>query len=421
MSPNVTCGRVGDVSCGTTTTLDLASYGDGDYTLSVVATDQAGNSSVAGSADYSLDATAPLAPVVSLTSPGSSPGNSSLPQFSVSNPGDASPGALTYSCVVTETSVSPNVTVAGSDVTCGSTTTVDLGATGDGDYLLSVTATDAAGNVSMLAGTASYSLDTAAPGTPTVTLSSPASSPASDASPQFTVTNTGDTSPGGLTYSCVVTETSVTPTVTLPGSAVTCGPTTTLHLGSIGDGDYTLAVTATDQAGNSSLVAGTAAYTLDTAAPAIPVVTLSSPAASPGTSTSPQFSVTDPDSSPGGPLTYACSVTGPSVVPTSAISCGPTTTVDLSAAADGDYTLSVTATDAVGNTSPTAGTAGYTLDSTVPGVPVVTLSSPASSPGNSASPQFSVTDPDSSPGGLTYSCTVTETSVTPAVTLPAAT
>ena len=71
------------------------------------------NTSAAGTADYTFDATAPVARVTRahLARVLAGLGNDS-PTFSVSNPGDVSPGGLTYDCTVTETSVTPNVTVA---------------------------------------------------------------------------------------------------------------------------------------------------------------------------------------------------------------------------------------------------------------------------------------------------------------------
>jgi hypothetical protein len=424
VTPNVTVPGSA-VTCGPATTVDLGATGDGDYTLTVSATDAAGNSSLtSGSASYTLDTSAPAAPTVVLATPAGSPGHDTDPTFTVTNPGDASPGGLTYSCTVTETSVIPNRTLAAGRVGCGPTTTVNLSGPGrDGDYTLAVTATDAAGNVSP-AGSASYTLDATVPAAPSVALTNPAGSPGNLSDPTFSVSNPGDVSPGGLTYSCTVTETSVSPNVTVPVSDVTCGTTTTVDLAPSGDGDYTLAVVATDAAGNSSLTSGSATYTLDTTGPAAPSVVLATPAGTPGHDANPTFTVTDPgDASPGG-LTYSCTVTETSVtpnltLPAGRVTCGPTTTVHLGATGDGDYTLAVTATDAAGNVSTSAGTASYTLDTTVPNRPTVVLATPAGSPGNDTSPTFTVTNPgDASPGGLTYSCTVTETSAFPNLTLP---
>ncbi len=158
-------------------------------------------------------------------------------------------------------------------------------------------------------------------------------------------------------------------------------------------------MTATDAAGNTS-AAGTATYKLDTTPPPVPLVDLSVPASSPGNLTSPQFTVSDTEAG----VSYACTVTGPTTVPSAAVTCGQTTTVDLGGAGrDGSYTLSVTATDAAGNTSQ-AGTATYVLDTIAPPAPTVVLSVPASSPGNVTVPQFTVSDAEA---GDTYSCSAT--------------
>jgi len=165
---------------------------------------------------------------------------------------------------VTETSVTPNITVPPSDATCGPFTTLNLAPTGDGTFTLSLTATTPAGNTGP-AGRASYSLAPTKPAAPPVLLATPAISPAQPMVPTFTVTNPGDVSPGGLTYTCTVTETSVTPNVTLPASDVTCGPTTTVDLSATGDGDYSVSVTATDADNNATTITQTA--TKDTVVP----------------------------------------------------------------------------------------------------------------------------------------------------------
>jgi hypothetical protein len=378
------------ISCGATTTLDLSGAGrDGKYTLSVTATDSAGNTSAAGMASYRLDTTPPPVPVVTLSVPATSPGNVTAPQFAVT---DANLGPVTYSCSVLGATPVPNAAI-----TCGATTTVDLSGPGrDGSYTLSVTATDVAGNTSAPS-TATYVLDTTPPPVPVVSLAVPASSPGNVTSPQFTVTDTE----AGDTYSCAVTG----PT-TVPGSAITCGATTTVDLSGAGrDGTYTLSVVAIDAAGNTS-AAGTALYTLDTTPPPRPIIMLSSPASSPSNDAEPSWTVSDTNASP---VTFSCTVTGPTVVPGSAITCGTTTTVDLSGAGrDGTYILSIKATDSAGNLS-SARTATYILDTTPPPVPGVLLSVPPSSPGNVTSPQFAVTDTDPGPGGpaVTYACSVT--------------
>jgi hypothetical protein len=473
------------IGCGSTTTVDLSGAGrDGSYTLAVVAADAAGNLSAAGSATYTLDTAPPPTPVVTLTSPTSSPSNVAGPVFSVTD---------TEAGVILSCSVSGPTPVPATAVSCGSTTAVDLSGPGrDGSYRLSVTATDAAGNVSV-AGKATYLLDTTPPPAPTSILSVPASSPGNVTAPQFAVSDTE----AGVSYTC-----SVSGATTVPTGAITCGATTTVDLSGTGrDGSYTLSVTATDVAGNTS-AAGSATYVLDTTAPpapvvvspgastkvpsfgitdgdpsavltclltspkgktvfptsppatcptsgtfdtttfadgtytlvvtatdpagnttsttvtwlrdtippAVPTVTLSTPPSSPGKVTAPQFAVSDTEAG----VSYACSVSGATTVPSGAITCGATTTVDLSGAGrDGVYTLSVTATDAAGNTS-AAGSANYTLDTMAPPTPSVSLTVPSSSPGNATGPHFSVSDAET---GVTYSCAVAGPTTVPSTAI----
>jgi predicted phage tail protein len=342
-------------ACPSDGTFPTAGFADGVYTLVVTATDAAGNAA-STTVHWTRDRVAPPAPLVVAPA---SPGQSQAPSFTVS---DTEPG-VSYTC-----STSPTVPVTA----CGPTTTLDLSATANGPYSVTVSAVDAAGNTS--AGTtASYTLDTAAPPVPVVT--APAS-PRNGRSPSFTVTD----SETAVTFSCTVS-----PLVPIAG----CGPTAALDLSGAADGAYTLSVTATDAAGNTS-AAGSATYTLDTATPPTPVVT----GPTIGNTRSPSFTVTD--SQPG--LSYTCTVTplAPAVpVPT----CGPTTVLDLSGAADRAYTLSVVGTNTAGNSS-LAGTATYTLDSVVPPRPTVAVSP---STGSSPFPAFAMSDTEA---GVTLTCTV---------------
>jgi large repetitive protein len=377
-------------TCGTGTTLNLVGAdGDGLYTVSVTATDVAGNTSPAGSATYTLDTTAPPAPVV-IPPAGAS---TKMPTFGIS---DGDPTAV-LTCVLT----SPKGKTVFALATCPASGTFDTTGFIDGTYTLVVTATDPAGNATST--TVTWLRDTTPPPNPTVTLTVPASSPSNVTTPQFSVPDTDGTPPTPVTYSCSVTFGATA----VPGVVTACGTTTTLNLSSAnGDGLYTLSVTETDAAGNTS-AAGTATYTLDTTPPPMPTATLTVPASSPGNVTAPQFTVTGVESG----ATLTCSVTGPTTVPASAVGCGATTTVDLSGAGrDGTYQLAVTATDVAGNTS-AAGTATYLLDTTAPVAPVVTLTTPASSPGNVTTPQFSVTDTEP---GVTFSCTMTGQTTVPA-------
>src|SRR4051812_49708074 len=78
--------------------------------------------------------------------------------------------------------------------------------------------------------------------------------------------------------------------------------------------------------------------------------------------------------------------------------------LSLTGESDGSYTLTVTATDTAGNTSP-AGTAAYLLDTTTPTRPLVRA--PAS-PTQGRSPSFGIT----AESGAALPCTLTRGSAT---------
>ncbi|HTW19170.1 MAG TPA: Ig-like domain-containing protein, partial [Mycobacteriales bacterium] len=373
------------ITCGATTTVVLSGPGrDGVYTLSVTATDAAGNVSQAGTATYTLDTTPPPAPTVTLSNPASSPGNVTSPQFSVSD----SESGVSFTCSVTGAT-----TVPSSAISCGATTTVNLSGSGrDGTYILSVTATDVAGNTSVAAGTATYILDTTPPPVPVVLLATPTSSPGNVVTPQFLVT---DTEPG-VKLSC-----SMTGATTVPQSAIACGATTAVDLSGTGrDGTYTLSVTATDEAGNTSQ-AGTATYVLDTTPPEPPMVGLAS--ATRSSSKTPlwtwQFGFNDLATNLD---TATCTVTGPRLWSSTTTDCGHHFSTLLDGG-DGPYVLTVTLTDEAGN-SASAVSPTYTLDSTAPAGPTVFLLHPSSGAGLSRHPVWSV----SGPSGVTFMCTLRE-------------
>jgi hypothetical protein len=348
--------------CGPTTTLDLTGALDGTYTVTVIAIDPAGNPSAPTQASYVLDTTAPPAPSVS------APPALTKSRTVTLTITDGQPSAV-LTCVLTSPA---GLTVASG--LCPADGVFDTTGFTDGVYTLVVTATDSAGNASTT--TVSWTRDTKAPVAPVVKAPK---SPAQGRLPVFTVTD----AESPVTWTCSVTGPSVV-TVTV------CGPSATLDLSGALDGVYTLTVTATDPAGNTSL-GGSATYTLDTTAPPAPTVTAPG---SPASNRGPSFTVTDTEAG----VKWACSVTGPSAV--TILVCGPTTTVDLSSALDGVYTLSVVAIDAAGNTSP-AGTATYTLDTTAPPAPVIGM---PPSPNNDLVPVFAITDTEN---GVRLTCLVT--------------
>ena len=352
-------------TCGPTTTLNLTGVADGTYTVSVIAIDAAGNSSLAGTATYELDTTPPPAPSVSAP-----PALTKSRSVTVTI-NDAETG-VTLTCEVTD----PLGHVVSSTTCPANGTFATPAGHPDGTYTLVVTAADAAGNTSST--TVTWVLDTTPPPAPTV--STPAGLTKSTS-----VTLTISDSESGVTFTCSFTG---------PGGAVlssgACPAGGVFDTGSGADGVYTVTVTATDPAGNTSST--TVSWTQDTTPPAQPNVRAP---VSPSNDRSPSFAVTDADTV----TSWQCDVTGPSTVTVS--SCGPTTTVNLTGAADGTYTVSVIAIDAAGNPS-SAGTATYELDTTPP--PAPTVSAP---PALTNSPSVTITSSDAE-SGVTLTCRLTD-------------
>lgn len=301
-----------------TTTFDSGS--DGVHVLTVRAFDAAGNRGPEATASYTLDTTAPDAPVIT-TAP-ADPSDSPTPTWTFTiESGSAA------SCSVDGGTWNP----------CASPLVVDLVGATDGQHTLGVRATDAQDNTGPVT-TSAFTLDRAGPGAPTITdaPSSPGSAP--------TVTWTF-TAPADTTTTCRIDA----------GIAQPCdGSITTTFLT---DGSHGLAIVARDPAGNRS-AAATATYILDRLAPQIPTI-IDAPA-TPARLTTPRWSFTLESHSMG-----ECSLDRMPWV-----TCTTSFSADLSTADDGPHSFAVRSTDAAGNVGDPA-TGEFVLDRTPPGLPTI--------------------------------------------------
>jgi large repetitive protein len=361
-------GSTATVSCLTgTVTLSLGGSPEGLYTISVLAVDSLGNSSDPTKPltfTYLLDTTAPVAPSVAVTP---SPAQGVKVTYTI---GDVEPGG-TVTCSLSAPSGS-TVTIASA---CGTTVLLDLTGQPNGNYVLTVTVTDAAGNTSA-ATAATYVFDTTPPAAPSVTLPAATSN---DVTPTLTIT----TEPGA-TITCTASRN------LLPIPGLGCAPDGTIDLTGLADGEFEITVFATDQAGNVG-PATTVTYVLDTVAPDAPVVTAP---ASPSPVVSPAWLWTGEDGS-----VATCTLTGPrGVVVYGPAVCTSPFTFNFTGLPDGTYTLTVVLTDAAGNVSKAVLTT-FTLDRTAPVPPTVI---PPASPSNSRTPAWTIT----APRGATLTCTL---------------
>lgn len=312
-------------SCAAPVTYDLSGQPDGGYTVSVRATDAAGNTGPAASATYVLDTTGPATAIVAGQA---SPDNVTSPAWSFTSEGGAT----------TECRLRSGGSVVYAFAPCVGSTTYDIAGRPDGDYSLEVRATDRAGNVGPTA-TDTYVLDATAPAVPVI--SGAPSSPGAGTSAAWSFSAEAGAS----------TECELTRGTTILEAFRPCDSPASFSLGGQPDGEYTFRVRAVDQVGNASIPAQST-YTLDTTGPG---VSITSAPASPGDRRNPTWSF----STEGG-ATTTCSMSNGTLVVTPEAPCVSPASFDLNGEPDGSYTLRVRAVDQLGNTGPAA-TSTYAL------------------------------------------------------------
>ncbi|MBZ4408562.1 hypothetical protein K8640_10085 [Myxococcus sp. XM-1-1-1] len=312
---------------------------EGSRTASVTATDTFGNVSVATTVAFTVDLTAPARPVVTTPVEGSTVGMAGT-GFS----GTAEAGS-TVTVTVGAQTWTATAAVGGAWSVPVQT---DIPA---GSRVASVTATDAAGNVSA-ARTVNFTVNKTPASAPTIT----------------TPTTATPVGPVGLTISGTATATNRV-TVNLDGNLVDTVTAAANGLWSVtvsstlSEGQHTVTALSTDGIGNTSSTTSRT-FTVDATAPAVPVVTTPAPGTRVGRSGI-SFSGTAEVGSQVRVTVGSASWTATAAA-NGAWSVPAQTTI-----ADGSHTASITATDTAGNVSE-ATTVNFIIDTTPPGVPVVT-------------------------------------------------
>lgn len=322
-------------ACTSPYTFDLAGRADGTYALALRATDAAGNTGPEAAAEYVLDTTAPVAPVVE--APTVSAASRLQPTFRF--PGDAD---ATYECRLD----GPGGYATGWQP-CTSAAPYDLTGQPDGAYTFAVRGTDAAGNTGG-SGSAEYDLSR---DPNAVDLRSGPGRTGRTRQPRWSFAVAGGS---GLVCSLHL-ESAVL------FKPATCGSPRTYDLNGKPDGTYTFTVRASATSGREP---ATQQYQLDSTAPPRPAVEATP--VSPAADHMPEWRFSGEDGA-----ALDCRVSRGQATVVDWTSCTNPKPFDLGAAADGDYRVSVRARDAAGNVSPTQ-TSDYELDSTPPAAPVVT-------------------------------------------------
>jgi MYXO-CTERM domain-containing protein len=312
----------------------LVPLAEGSHTVTATATDDVGNSAT-DSNNFTVDATPPS---VAVTEPAEgSRTNDNTPTYS-GTVSDNGPGPITVVITVDGT-VLGNATVTGNTWTF--TPTEPLG---DGPHTVTATATDPANNSA--SDSNNFTVDTTAPAVEVV-------APAEGS-------RTNDTTP---TYSGTV-EAGATVVISVDGTVLgnaTVTDTTWTFTSTVplAQGSHTVTATATDVAGNTATDSNT--FTVDTTAPTVEVV-----APAEGARTNDNTPVFFGTVEAGATVTIRVDgvVLGNATVTGNTWTFTPTVPL-----ADGEHTVTATATDAAGNTATDSNT--FNVDTLAPAAPVV--------------------------------------------------
>ena len=328
------------VGCGNGFTLSE----EGEQTVYVRQTDRAGNQSASASLTVTVDKTAPEAPAVTLAEDS---GVSASDFYTNNNQVNV---AGIEDAATWEYSLDGSTWNAGS----GSDFTLD---NGDGGYLVQVRQTDSAGNTSKIGQIASMTLDTAKPSTPSLSFSDTGSN-TSDALTNSNIVRVSGTELNSVIEYSLDGEQWLRVQPASYGRAIARGNEVRLP----SDGEHTVQVRETDQAGNVSDIASLT-LTLDTVAPDALTLGLASDtgaSASDGITSNGAINIDGLDRD----NTWEYSLNGGS---TWQDGCG-----SINISNDGTYDVRVRQTDAAGNVS-SASSLDVTRDTASPVAPSLSL------------------------------------------------
>ena len=327
---------------------------DGDYSISVIVTDNAGNTANSTTLAMTVD-TSVAAPVIALSddtgTPGDNQTNDTTPGFAIATDNDA---------ISVMVSIDGGTPVAATKDADGQWH-IDSAALADGDHSIVATVTDLAGNTATSSLT--FTVDTTL-SVPTIDLAD-----ASDSGSLNSDNITNDTMPAFTLGSIDADVTKVQVLINDTAyDVVQSEGRWTFTAPELADGDYSITVQVTDDAGNVQ-TSTALAVTVDTRV-AAPVIALSDDTGTAGDNqtndATPGFTITTENDA----VSVMVSIDGGKPVAATKAADGQWH-IDSAALADGDHTIVATVTDLAGNTADSA-ILTFTVDTTL-SVPTIDL------------------------------------------------
>jgi Bacterial Ig domain len=340
------CGLDGAAFAACSSPKSYSGLSQGSHTFSVKAQDAAGNQSAAASFAWTIDTAAPPKPTITATP--ADPTNQTSASFSFSD----NQAGVSFLCQLDGAAFAA----------CSSPKTYSV--LSQGSHTFSVRAQDGAGNQSNTT-SFTWTIDTTAPLTPTIT-SNPAN-PTNQTAASFSFTD----AESGVAFLCKLDE-----------SAFSACSSPKSYSG-LPQGSHTFSLKVQDPAGNQSAEASVT-WIIETTAPPTPTIT-SNPT-NPTNQTAASFSFTDAEAG----VAFLCKLDG------SAFS-ACSSPKSYSGLSQGSHIFSVKVQDSAGNQS-AAASFTWTIDTTAP---TPTLTATPANPTNQTSASFSFTDTEA---GVTFLC-----------------
>ncbi|TDN58408.1 BapA/Bap/LapF family large adhesin [Scandinavium goeteborgense] len=349
---------------------------NGIHVLTVNQTDPAGNISAAtGGFTVNVDASAPVAPVITSVADNTAPvigvvpnnGSTNETHPAISGTGEAGSTITLYN----------GATVIGTAIVngAGNWTFTPTTALTSGTWNITATATDAAGNTGPASDVRSFTVDTGVPTIPSITTVFDDQGPVTGNLTTGAVTDDSRPALSGTSEANATVKIydggNLVTTVTADGNgAWNWTPGTALAQGS-----HVMTVTATDAAGNVSPVSNSFSFVVDSLAPLAPVITSMADDVTPGIGPIVVGQTTN-DSTPTLTGTAEVGATvniydGTTLVGTTTADALGNWIVTTSTLGDGPHTLTAKSTDAAGNVSPASAGFGFTIDTAAPVAPVL--------------------------------------------------
>ena len=322
--------------------IDLAA---GAHGVRARATDAAGNTSPDSNTNsFSVDATAPAAPTLNTPANGSAT-NDDTPLYA----GAAESGS-TVTVIVDGAPIGTSTAASSGNWSLAQTAALSQGA-----HSVRATATDAAGNTSAVSSTNTFTVDTTAPGAPTVV--TPANN-STTADPTPTIAGLAE---ANSTVAVYFDGSPVATTTTSGAGNWSYAPSTPLS-----DGAHTASATASDAVGNTSGASPTRTFTVDSTAPAAPIVYTPVDGSTTADATPLVSGHADTDA------ILSVYVDGVLVATASTTGSGDFFYTPTTALPEGTHTVRVSASDVSGNGPTDSNTSSFSVDTVAPDAPTAT-------------------------------------------------